>query len=41
MYSIYKYYENPALQVKGNAYTNTDEYIEVKELFPKIKFFDG
>jgi hypothetical protein len=41
MFSVYKYYENPQLKVKSQAYTGKDEYVEVGELVPKIRFFDA
>ena len=42
MFSVYKYYENPAMLVKSNHHTDkNDEFMEVRELVPKIKFFDA
>lgn len=41
MFSVYKYYENPSLQVKSGYYTKKDDFVEVRELIPKIKFFDA
>ena len=41
MFSVYKYYENPQLLVKSSAYTGSEEYMEVKELVPRVKFFDA
>jgi len=41
MFSVYKYYENPSLQVKSPYYTKKDDFVEVRELVPQIKFFDA
>jgi len=41
MFSVYKYYENPSLQVKSPFYLDKAEYVEVKDLMPKAKFFDA
>ena len=41
MFSVYKYYENPSLQVKSKYHIGNDEYTEVRELVPKIRFFDA
>ena len=42
MFSVYKYYENPALLVKSKYHNEgNDDFVEVKELVPKIKFFDA
>jgi hypothetical protein len=42
MFSVYKYYENPAMLVKSKHHTDgNDEFMEVRELVPKIKFFDA
>lgn len=34
MFSVYKYYENPGLQVKSPFYTQKDDFVEVKDLVP-------
>lgn len=36
MFSVYKYFENPALLVKSQMYTGKDEYKEIKQLVPNI-----
>jgi len=41
MFSVYKFYENPSMQVKSSYYRDTEDYTEVKELVPKIGFFDA
>lgn len=41
MFSVYKYYENPQLRVKAQVYTGNEDYVEVKELVPKVRFFDA
>jgi len=41
MFSVYKYYENPGLQVQSNYYTQQEDYSEVRTLVPNIKFFDA
>jgi len=41
MFSVYKYYESPQLQVKSEYYTNSKEYGEVKDLVPRTHFFDA
>ena len=41
MFSVYKYYENPSMQVKGPHYTKKDDFVEVRELMPQTKFFDA
>lgn len=42
MHSVYKYYENPAMLVKSKHHIpDNDEFVEVRELVPKIKFFDA
>lgn len=41
MFSVYKFYENPSLQVKSKYYTNKDDFVEVRELVPQIMFFDA
>ena len=39
MFTVYKYYENPSLQVKSPYYKQSDEYMQVGDLAPKFKFF--
>lgn len=34
MFVIYKFFSDPLIKVKSTKYTN-DEYVEIKELFPK------
>ena len=41
MFSVYKYYENPSLQVNSKYHNGNEEYVEVRDLVPKIKFFDA
>lgn len=41
MFSVYKYYENPGLQVQSNYYTQMEDYTEVRTLVPTVKFFDA
>ena len=42
MFSVFKFYENPAMLVKSKYHNDgSDEYMEVRELVPKIKFFDA
>ena len=41
MFSVYKYYENPSLQVSSKFHNGSDDYVEVRDLVPKIKFFDA
>ena len=44
MFSVYKYYENPGMLVKSKyhkAGTDEKDFVEVRELVPKIKFFDA
>ena len=41
MFSVYKFYENPSLRVKSEHYRGADDFVEVRELVPKIGFFDA
>lgn len=41
MFSVYKFYENPSLLVKSQHYRGSDDFVEVRELVPKIGFFDA
>lgn len=41
MFSVYKYYENPALLVKSKHYTGKEDHVEVRDLVPKVRFFDA
>lgn len=41
MFSVYKYYENPMLQVRSKYHCGSDEFLEVRDLVPKIRFFDA
>ena len=41
MFSVYKYYENPALLVKSKHYTGKEDHCEVRDLVPKVRFFDA
>ena len=41
MFSVYKYFENPSLQVKSQHYRGSDDYVELRELVPKFGFFDA
>jgi len=36
MFSVYKFYENPGLLVKSKAYTDKDDFVEVRKLVPDI-----
>ena len=39
MFTIYKYYESPALKVQCQHYTQNEDFVEVRELIPKTTFF--
>lgn len=41
MFSVYKFYENPSMLVKSQHYRGSDDFVEIKEIVPKIGFFDA
>ena len=41
MFAVYKYYGDPSMLVKSKRYTNTDDFVAVKDLISHEKFFDA